>query len=65
MCIRDRFRYWMLPGFVLKKMIMDNFQNSEVEPDVADGIDFMVERVGFLFIIFLSSPVKLNVAGCL
>ena len=36
----------MLPGFVLKKMIMDNFQSSQVDPDVADGIDFMVERVG-------------------
>lgn len=39
------FRYWLLPGFILKKMIMDNFQSSEVDPDVADGIDFMVERV--------------------
>ena len=32
-------------GFLLKKMIMDNFQVSEVDPDVADAIDFMVERV--------------------
>lgn len=39
------FRYWLLPGFVLKKMIMDNFQVDQVDPDVADAIDFMVERV--------------------
>jgi len=38
-------RYWMLPGFVLKKMIMDNFISGEVDPDTADAIDFMVERV--------------------
>lgn len=47
----------MLPGFVLKKMIMDNFQSSQVEPDVADGIDFMVERVG-LFIYYQNNLVK-------
>ena len=38
----------MLPGFVLKKMIMDNFISGEVDPDTADAIDFMVERVSYL-----------------
>ena len=36
----------MLPGFLLKKMIMGNFKVEEVDPDAADAIDFMVERVG-------------------
>lgn len=27
---------------------MDNFQVDQVDPDVADAIDFMVERVGYL-----------------
>ena len=39
-------RYWLLPGFVLKKMIMDNFSSEEVDPDIADSTDFLVERVG-------------------
>ncbi len=38
-------RYWLLPGFVLKKMIMDNFSSEEVDPDIADSIDFLVEKV--------------------
>lgn len=52
--------YWMLPGFVLKKMIMDNFQNSQVEPDVADGIDFMVERLDSLGRAEIASRLTLN-----
>lgn len=31
-------------------MIMDNLQINEVDPDVADAIDFMVERVLYSFI---------------
>ena len=34
----------MLPAFVLKKMIMNNFSGEEVDEDIADSIDFMVEK---------------------
>lgn len=34
-----------MPAFVLKKMIMNNFTAQEVDEDIADSIDFMVERV--------------------
>lgn len=38
-------RYWAMPGFYLKKMVMENFNTKEVDPDIADSIDFMVENV--------------------
>ena len=34
-----------MPGFYLKKMVMENFNTKEVDPDIADSIDFMVENV--------------------
>lgn len=52
--------YWMLPGFILKKMIMDNFSSHEVDPDVADGIDFMVERLDSLGRAEIASRLTLN-----
>ena len=36
-----------MPAFLLKKMIMNNFTSTEVDVDIADSIDFMVERVGY------------------
>jgi len=52
--------YWLLPGFVLKKMIMDNFQINQVDPDVADAIDFMVERLDSLGRAEIASRLTLN-----
>ena len=37
--------FWAMPAFLLKKMIMNNFTAQEVDEDIADSIDFMVERV--------------------
>lgn len=34
-----------MPGFYLKKMVMENFTTKEVDADIADSIDFMVENV--------------------
>ena len=34
-----------MPSFLLKKMIMSNFNVNIVDEDIADSIDFMVERV--------------------
>lgn len=52
--------YWMLPGFLLKKMIMDNFTSRQVDPDVADGIDFMVEKLDTLGRSEIASRLTLN-----
>lgn len=52
--------FWLLPGFLLKKMIMDNFQVNEVDPDVADAIDFMVERLDSLGRREIASRLTLN-----
>ena len=30
---------------VLKKMVMGNFGNEQMDPDIADSVDFMVEKV--------------------
>lgn len=35
----------MLPAVVLKKMVMGNFEAKKTDADIADSIDFMVERV--------------------
>ena len=34
-----------MPGFMLKRMVMGNFTAAEVDPDIADSIDFLVEKV--------------------
>jgi len=52
--------FWVMPGFLLKKMIMDNFQVDEVDPDVADAIDFMVERLDGLGRSEIASRLTLN-----
>ena len=36
----------MMPALFLKKMVMGNFDKGLVDPEIADSIDFMVERVG-------------------
>ena len=36
----------MMPALFLKKMVMGNFDKGRVDPEIADSIDFMVERVG-------------------
>lgn len=41
----------MLPAVVLKKMVMGNFEKNETDADIADSIDFMVEKVkDFLYL---------------
>mgnify|MGYP005984935619 FL=1 len=37
--------FWMLPGLVLKRMLMSNFGAEKVDPEMVEAIDFMVERV--------------------
>ena len=55
-------RFWVMPAFVLKKMIMNNFTTQEVDEDIADSIDFMVERVSetlFFFTQFTAASLEL------
>lgn len=44
-CFDFVYRFWFMPSFLLKKMIMNNFNVNIVDEDIADSIDFMVERV--------------------
>ncbi|PFX26565.1 Maspardin [Stylophora pistillata] len=52
--------FWVMPAFVLKKMIMNNFTTQEVDEDIADSIDFMVERLESLGRSELASRLTLN-----
>lgn len=45
--------YWILPALVLKKLVMGNFSMNKVDSEIADSIDFMVERVRHFFIYIL------------
>lgn len=40
------FSFWLMPAFMLKKIVLGNFASGPVDPEMADGIDFMVDRVG-------------------
>ncbi|KAK5648833.1 hypothetical protein RI129_003725 [Pyrocoelia pectoralis] len=52
--------YWILPGLVLKRMVMGNFSSGKVDPDMIDAIDFMVERLESLPQAELASRLTLN-----
>lgn len=39
-------RFWALPSFMLKRMILSNLPQYEVDSEIADSIDFLVEKVG-------------------
>lgn len=39
------FSFWLMPAFMLKKIVLGNFAKGPVDPKMADAIDFMVDRV--------------------
>ena len=39
------FRLWAMPAFLLKRQILVNLPSDNLESEVANSIDFMVERV--------------------
>jgi len=45
------FSLWMLPSMVLKKMVMGNFGSEKMDVDVADAVDFMVEKVNCVLLL--------------
>ncbi|KAK3735173.1 hypothetical protein QZH41_018139, partial [Actinostola sp. cb2023] len=52
--------FWVMPSFLLKKMIMNNFNVAIVDEDIADSIDFMVERLEGMGRSELASRLTLN-----
>ena len=39
--------YWLVPGLVLKNMILQGFPSHDcLRPDIANSFDFMVDQVG-------------------
>lgn len=39
------YSYWAMPGFWLKRQILLNLPSDNLELNVANSVDFMVERV--------------------
>ncbi|XP_062946617.1 maspardin isoform X3 [Cynocephalus volans] len=37
--------FWLMPAFMLKKIVLGNFSSGLVDPMMANAIDFMVDRV--------------------
>ncbi|CAN8005647.1 unnamed protein product, partial [Ixodes hexagonus] len=38
--------FWLFPSMVLKRMVMGSYTTHAVDSDIADSMDFMVEKVG-------------------
>ncbi|XP_071954518.1 maspardin-like [Antedon mediterranea] len=56
--------YWVLPGFLLKKMVMGNFSSTTLpDADIVNSIDFMVERLDSLGQSELASRLTINCAS--
>lgn len=56
--------FWMMPALFLKKMVMGNFDKGLVDPEIADSIDFLVERLDNLSQQELASRLTLNCMNC-
>ncbi|XP_046404578.1 maspardin-like [Ischnura elegans] len=56
--------FWMFPSLLLKKMVMSNFTSVTVDAEIADSIDFMVERIESLSQQELASRLTLNCTNC-
>lgn len=40
--------FWLMPAFMLKKIVLRNFAKGPLDSKMADAIDFMVDRVSGL-----------------
>lgn len=58
------FLFWLLPGLVLKKLVMGGFPRKLMSPEIADSVDFMVERLDSLDQRELAARLTLNCANC-
>uniref|UniRef100_A0A3B3YQP6 Maspardin n=1 Tax=Poecilia mexicana TaxID=48701 RepID=A0A3B3YQP6_9TELE len=52
--------FWLMPAFLLKKIVLGNFAKGPVDPKMADAIDFMVDRLESLSQSELASRLTLN-----
>ncbi|KAG8510275.1 Maspardin, partial [Galemys pyrenaicus] len=52
--------FWLMPSFMLKKIVLGNFSSGPVDPMMADAIDFMVDRLESLGQSELASRLTLN-----
>lgn len=52
--------FWMMPSVVLKKMVISGFDKRAVDSDIADAIDFMVDKLETLSQEVLASRLTLN-----
>lgn len=52
--------FWMMPSVFLKKMVISGFEKKAVDSDIADAIDFMVEKLESLRQEVLASRLTLN-----
>ena len=52
--------FWLMPAFMLKKIVLGNFAKGPVDSKMADAIDFMVDRVSRrVFLGYVTSSVSL------
>ncbi|XP_074650527.1 maspardin-like [Tubulanus polymorphus] len=52
--------FWLMPALLLKKMVMGNFDTGIVDKDIADSIDFMVDKLDSMSQQELASRLTLN-----
>ncbi|XP_067827764.1 maspardin isoform X2 [Heptranchias perlo] len=52
--------FWLMPAFMLKKIVLGNFATGPVDSKMADAIDFMVDRLESLGQGELASRLTLN-----
>ncbi|XP_077567831.1 maspardin isoform X3 [Stigmatopora nigra] len=52
--------FWLMPAFMLKKIVLSNFAKGPVDPEMASAIDFMVDRLESLNQRELASRLTLN-----
>lgn len=56
--------FWMMPALFLKKMVMGNFDRGPVDSEIADSMDFMVDKLDSLSQSELASRLTLNCMNC-
>lgn len=56
--------FWMMPALFLKKMVMGNFDRRLTDPEIADSIDFMVDKLDSITQQELASRLTLNCMNC-
>ncbi|XP_077374356.1 maspardin isoform X2 [Festucalex cinctus] len=52
--------FWLMPAFMLKKIVLGNFAKGPVDPEMAGAIDFMVDRLESLNQREIASRLTLN-----